>query len=124
MAKKPAKEYTVADFRAELKKIMPGFKWTVHKSNVLDWIQATGIISSGFNRVATLQVVRRSNPVRTFYTVKIAGYGKHGLFIREDQGKTLAQALRALEKYCECEWCKWGGAVGNLRQGREGVNKC
>lgn len=38
-------------FRGELEKVMPGYKWTVHKSNAPRLISATGIRSSGFNRI-------------------------------------------------------------------------
>ena len=47
-------------FRTELKKIMPGYKWTVHKSSDPEYfLDATGIMTSGFNRTSTLQVIKR-----------------------------------------------------------------
>lgn len=52
------------EFRAELEKIMPGYMWTVHRpSKHLRFppyvLVATGIQSSGSNRLSTLEVTRR-----------------------------------------------------------------
>lgn len=47
-----------AEFRKELLKIMPGYSWTVHKTSNPERLTATGIQSSGFNRLSTLQVTR------------------------------------------------------------------
>ena len=47
------------EFREELKKIMPGYSWIIHRSWSLNSnLSATGIQSSGFNRMSTLEVLR------------------------------------------------------------------
>ena len=51
-----------AEFRKELIKIMPGYSWTVHRnmfSSKYKYLIATGIQISGFNRLSTLQVIKR-----------------------------------------------------------------
>ncbi len=53
-----AKPFTTTDFRKELLAIMPGYKWTVHKTISGQKLEATGIQTSGFNRLSTLSVTR------------------------------------------------------------------
>ncbi|MEZ6890348.1 hypothetical protein ABL968_02820 [Pseudomonas aeruginosa] len=68
-----------SQFRAELVKIMPGYNWTVHASRSSEkLLVATGIQSSGSNRLSTLRVQRRDDYAgsgKPHYEVSSAGYG-------------------------------------------------
>jgi hypothetical protein len=100
-------------FRTELKKIMPGYKWTIHRPNVYDldsekninYSCATGIKTAGFNRLSTLEVTVIKKNKRIEYEVKSSGFGKNAPWLASREGNTLAQALRALQDHYE--------AVGN-----------
>lgn len=92
-----------AEFRKELVKIMPGYEWTIHKPLFKDatYLKATGIQSSGFNRLSTLQVVRREKEGRAEYEVKTSGFGKRSSWLAEVTDGTLARALRSLQSHYE-----------------------
>src|ERR1035437_1698251 len=97
-----------AAFRKELMKIMPGYEWTVHRNSYVKGghISATGIQSSGFNRMSTLQVVKREASIgprhgEIEYEVKSSGFGKKAPWLAEATRSTLAQALRALQECYE-----------------------
>lgn len=99
------------EFRDELTKIMPGYKWTVKKPYRLygeretdpgfALMKATGIQSSGFNRMSTLAVERREEGGKVEYEAKIADYGTRGPWVETDKGQTLARALRYVQDRCE-----------------------
>jgi hypothetical protein len=90
------------EFRKELVKLMPGYTWTVHQSTDPDrYISATGIQSSGFNRLSTLQIERRDRISGVEYEAKSSGYGKHCPWLSSATGATLAQALRHLQDFYE-----------------------
>ena len=94
------KNYNSKEFRNELMKIMPGYKWTIHRSFVSgEYITATGIQTSGFNRTSTLQVTKSGKGSSLYYKVRSSGYGKRALWLGEETGPTLAQALRRLQDY-------------------------
>lgn len=102
-----------ADFRKELLRIMPGYKWTVHKPGVYGfYLSATGIQSAGFNRLSTLQVVVRLRKDAIEYEVKSSGFGKKAPWLSEATGCTLARALRALQVHYEY------AAANNIRHAR------
>lgn len=111
-----------ADFRAELIKIMPGYNWTVHKSRSPEkFLLATGIQSSGSNRLSTLRVERRGDYAASGaprYEVKSAGYGTRAPWLHCATGKTLAQALRSLQDHYEAMARKYSGHAGDLQRGR------
>jgi len=92
-----------SEFRKELVKIMPGYEWTVHRpySDVGGYLSATGIQSSGFNRLSTLQVVRRERNETVEYEVKSSGFGKNSPWLSEATDGTLARALRTLQTHYE-----------------------
>ncbi|TGQ95375.1 hypothetical protein EN851_07585 [Mesorhizobium sp. M8A.F.Ca.ET.208.01.1.1] len=95
---------TPKEFRAELTKLMPGYSWTVHKSRSDALLKATGIKSSGFNRLSTLLVERRDNYAATgrpWYEVKSAGFGLRAPFLADCSDGTLARALRGLQTHYE-----------------------
>lgn len=91
------------DFRKELIKIMPGYKWTVHRPNIYikRFLSATGITTSGFNRLSTLDIIRREKNGCVEYEVKSAGFGKNAPWLSEYESPTLAQALRGLQNHYE-----------------------
>ena len=72
-----------AEFRKELIKIMPGYKWTVHRPHTLikRFLSATGIKTSGFNRVSTLNIIRREKDDYAEYEIKSAGFGKNASWL-------------------------------------------
>ncbi|NNB83637.1 hypothetical protein [Pseudomonas aeruginosa] len=114
-----------SEFRAELVKIMPGYNWTVHKSHSPDtYLIATGIQSSGSNRLSTLRVERReayagSGSAR--YEVKSAGYGRRAPWLHIAADKTLARALRALQDHYERTASLYWSHAGHMKTGRKAV---
>ena len=90
------------EFRAELVKIMPGYKWTVRRpsDNSGKYLEAIGTISAGFNRISTLFVTRREDAYDK-YSVKSSGYGLRSPWLSEYSSVTLAQALRGLQNHYE-----------------------
>lgn len=113
------------EFRAELVKIMPGYSWTVHKSTNGDYLKATGIQSSGFNRLSTLEVERRDNYAGqgfAWFTVRSSGFGLRAPWLGTNEDRTLARALRGLQQHYEARAAAYGGharALENARQSKE-----
>ncbi len=90
------------EFRKQLIKIMPGYAWTIHRSYPpTGCIAATGIQSSGSNRLSTLYVIRREKDNAVEYEVKSAGYGTRSPWLSTNTDGTLARALRGLQNYYE-----------------------
>ena len=85
------------EFKQELQKIMPGYKWSVHRVIVPGELVATGTQSSGFNRLSTLCVERRDRDGVITYLAKSSGYGAKSPWLASATGGTLAQSLRALQ---------------------------
>ncbi|WP_273649045.1 hypothetical protein, partial [Pseudomonas aeruginosa] len=85
-----------SEFRAELVKIMPGYAWTVNSSRCSEtMLVATGIQTSGLNRLSTLRVERRDNYCssgKPRYEVKSAGYGRRAPWLHTAEGTSLARA--------------------------------
>lgn len=113
-----------ADFRKELAKVMPGYKWTIHQSHCPEsYLCATGIQSSGFNRLSTLHVERRDNygaGGKPRYEAKSAGYGRKAPWLHVAVGLTLAQALRSLQDHYEAVACQHGCHASAMQVGRGG----
>ncbi len=108
------------EFRGKLQKIMPGYKWTVHKSRNEDYLSATGIQSAGFNRLSTLEVVwRLTNGGFVEYIVKSSGFGKRAPWLSEYTAETLARALRGLQNHYENKASQYSQHAWYLRQARE-----
>lgn len=106
-------------FRDELTKIMPGYSWTVQRhSKDAVRITATGIQSSGFNRLSTLQVVRSELGGVVSYTVKSAGYGTRAKWLHENKDGTLARALRGLQEHYQRLENEYGSHARSLKAGR------
>lgn len=88
-----------AEFRKELLKIMPGYSWTVHKTPNPERLTATGIQSSGFNRLSTLQVTRTEKDGTSWYSVRSAPHGTKSPWAAEIGNVTIARALRDLQTH-------------------------
>lgn len=95
-----AKEYGANEFRRDLLKIMPGYKWTVHRGSDT-YLKATGIQSSGFNRLSTLSVTRRVRGDVSEFEAKSAGFGTRAKWLHTNTDYTLARALRGLQSHYE-----------------------
>jgi len=120
----------IKKFRDDLKKIMPGYKWTVHKSPFLKgddaydyYAQATGIQARGFNRMSTLQVTRRMRDGKIEYEAKSSGFGKKAVWLAGCCGPTIAKALRELQEYYENVASNYAHHAAALRTGRNKIEK-
>jgi hypothetical protein len=117
--KKP-KPFTADDFRAELVKIMPGYQWTVHRAyKGQTALLATGIQSSGFNRLSTLCAKRSIVRDAPWYSVKSAGFGCRAKFLHENGDVTLARALRGLQDHYESMANTYRGHALCLKNARQ-----
>lgn len=108
-------------FRQEISKIMPGYKWTVHKplfegDSVL---VATGIQVSGLNRLSTLRVTKREEDGAALYEVKSSGNGARAPWLYTTKGATLAQALRHLQDHYESMAQRFQSHAEYLQKGRQ-----
>lgn len=108
-------------FRDELIKLMPGYKWTVHRPlyRGSPRIVATGIQSSGFNRLSTLQVDRLEKDEDIRYCVKSAGFGSSASWLSECTDGTLARALRELQNHYEDMADNYSNHAVSLQAGRK-----
>lgn len=114
------------EFRAELTKIMPGYKWTVKKpyNKCQEWCSAIGVQSAGFNRMSTLEVIRRVATQRDGspminYDAELFGYGMRGPARASAGNVTLARTLRNLQEQCEAMRNAYGACACALQKGRE-----
>jgi hypothetical protein len=106
-------------FREELRKIMPGYKWVVHRRLYKnDPLKATGIQSRGYNRTATLQVVRRDRDGRITYEVKSAGFGARSPWLGTNTDRTLTRALRGLQSQHEHMAREYGNQASCMQYAR------
>lgn len=113
------------DFRKELVKIMPGYNWTVHKENWrtaeitgIRCLVATGVQSSGFNRLSTLSVSRREKEGIVEYEARSAGHGTKSPWMHMHKDGTLARALRGLQDHYETTANTYHSLAAALRRGR------
>ncbi|MBL0732239.1 MAG: hypothetical protein JJW03_05230 [Desulfosarcina sp.] len=110
-------------FREELKKIMPGYKWTVHR-NMLSktYIDATGTQSSGFNRTSTLNIMRSEQKGIISYIARSLGFGKNARWLYTYKDETLSKALRGLQNSYEESANNYFQHVAALEKGRKEKN--
>lgn len=88
------------EFRAKLVKLMPGYDWTVHRATKgATCLTATGIQTSSFNRLSTLEVTYSTDDKGDWYKARSAGFGKRAPWLHQYGDKTLARALRGLQDY-------------------------
>lgn len=120
MSEKQAKRFSADDFRKELVKVMPGYDWTVHRQSkfVPEVLKATGIQSSGFNRLSTLSVLRRETDGRKTYTVKSSGYGTRAPWLAAVEDVTLRSALRGLQDHYEWNANRYRSHAAALQSAR------
>lgn len=111
------------EFRTELTKIMPGYRWTLHRRIMENYLAATGTISSGFNRLSTLEVVRRETNGIASYEVRSAGYGTRAPWLSTYADGTLARALRGLQEHYEAMAVKYGVHARALKDARMGAEQ-
>lgn len=106
------------EFRKEIGKIMPGYVWTVHRTNAVGYLEATGTQSSGFNRLSTLSIVRREQNGKIKYEAKSAGFGLRAKWLHKNEDGTLARALRGLQNHYDSIASKYGRHADDLSRGR------
>jgi hypothetical protein len=110
---------TAPEFRKALLKIMPGFRWTVHKSENPRVLRATGIMSSGSNRLATLQVIREdSEHIGVTFIARMAGNGTRAIFGPAFRNSTIASALWDLQNHHDRSAATHRVMVSRLQKGR------
>lgn len=108
------------EFRKQVVKIMPGYSWTVHRADEPDkYISATGIQSSGFNRLSTVKVQRWEKDGVADYKVSYAGNGANAQWLAEMKGATLARAFRHMQEYFEAMARTYTGAANDLQGARK-----
>lgn len=107
-----------AEFRKELLKIMPGYNWTVHKTSNPERLTATGIQSSGFNRLSTLQVTREERRGSRWYSVRSAPHGTKSPWAAEIGNVTLVRALRDLQTHYQRQAANFRALAERLEIGR------
>jgi len=113
-----------SEFRAELVKLMPGYTWTVHRSTNDSVLVATGIQSSGFNRLSTLQVKRIAvGAMSPDYEAKSAGHGTRAKWLHSHTDRTLARALRGLQDHYEAVSNTYRSHAAALKKGRVAPNE-
>jgi hypothetical protein len=108
-----------SEFRKELTRIMPGYSWTIHKPSSDTCMKATGIQSSGFNRLSTLRVIRTERDGAPIYEAKSAGHGTRALFLHTHIDGTLARALRGLQDHYEQTAATYASHAKALKIGRQ-----
>lgn len=123
-----------SQFRKDLTRIMPGYKWTVHRSAIYGFalnekpihLTATGTQSSGFNRMSTLEITVRKKSGKYEYTSKSSGFGKNSQWLLEYSGKTLAQSLRGLQDDYEItgnDYLRHAADLQGARQSKKRANE-
>ncbi len=101
-------------------KIMPGYKWTISRYRPGDiTLIATGIQSSGSNRLSTLVVHKTDRDGRLTYSAKSAGYGLKARWLYQTCGLTLAQVLRTLQRHYENQAATYRSHAAALQKGRQ-----
>lgn len=114
-----------SEFRKELTKIMPGYNWTVHTPDKhfaaatgRERLKATGIQSSGFNRLSTLEVSRFEKNGEVTYEAQSAGHGTKAPWMHTNRDGTLARVLRGLQDHYETTANTYHGLAAALQRGR------
>ena len=121
---------TREEFRAKLVKLMPGYRWTIHRTSkspahVVGKIVATGTKSSGFNRLSTLEVTYTSiEEGDDWFEVRSAGHGLRAPWLGKNSDATLARAIRGLQDYYQRLEATYGGHARALEAGRKVENEC
>lgn len=109
------------EFRKEVEKIMPGYKWTIQRpyKDGGAFLKATGTQSAGFNRLSTIKIERRvNNDTTVVYEASIADYGMRGPWRATFADGTLARALRGVQEQCEAMRGVYSACVVAMNTGR------
>lgn len=109
-------------FREELVKIMPGYKWTVHKGvkrSEWDYITATGVISTGLSRISTLLITRVERGGFVEYKASSSGFGKRTPWLHSTTAPRLAMALRQLQEHYKAQAYIYISAAEHLQNARK-----
>ena len=128
MKKAGKKEFTSAQFRSELENVLPGYKWTVHRpafgATFADFTRmvATGIQSSGFNRLSTIWITRTERYGAVEYNVRSRGFGTKTPWLSDYTDGTLRRALRGLQNFYEAMAYKYTSHADAIRCGRDARN--
>ena len=110
------------DFRKDLMKIMPNYRWTIHKTNNPQCLTATGIQSSGFNRLSTLQVRWAEHDKDwggAVFEATSAAHGTRSPWVHSNKDRTLARALRGLQQHYEWQAQHYRVLAARLQEGRQ-----
>lgn len=112
------------EFRKSLVKIMPGYKWTVHRTASPKRLSATGIQSSGSNRLSTLKVTCFEVADGVFaYESKSAGFGTKSPWVHSNRDGTLARALRGLQDHYQRQANEYRSLAARLQNGRAALDR-
>lgn len=107
-------------YRKKLAQIMPGYNWTVHKApKNANYLVATGIQSSGFNRLSTLEIRWSNRTGHDIFTARSAGFGKRAPWLYEISDGTLAKTLRGLQDHYQHKAGIYSGHAAALAKGRK-----
>lgn len=110
-------------FRAALAKLMPGYRWTVHRaSKGATKLVATGTQTSGFNRLSTLEVTYSSSDKGDWFTARSAGFGLRAPWLHENGDATLARAIRGLQDFYRSKAAVYAGHERAIANGRSAGN--
>ena len=108
------------NFRKELIKVMPSYKWTVHRLYCSErFIFATGIVTIGFNRMSTLQIIKRKKDDNIEYEAKSSGFGLNSPWLSRYKDITLKRALRGLQNHYEAMAKEYSRHAADLEHGRK-----
>lgn len=97
-----AKQTPRAAFLAELRTVLPGYRWTIRKASVSrpdgDYMWAEGRQSSGSNRLSSMEIERRKGAGEPSYHMKLYGHGTRGLLVAYHVGASLKLAVLTMEQ--------------------------
>lgn len=105
-------------FRTALDKIMPGYKWTIHRAPKGSMkLVATGTQSSGFNRLSTLEVTWTRKDY-DWFEARSSGYGLRAPWLGKAGDATLARTLRGLQDFYRDKAATYSGHERAIAAGR------
>lgn len=99
-APSPTRRERERALRTDLRRLLPGYRWTIARGQPdQQWLEATGTISRGYNRVSTMRVNVKDVPdIGPWFEVSSSGHTGRG---GNCAGRTLARAVRGLQQHYE-----------------------